>query len=174
MVQVYLRNRSLMPVPADIATHPDFRAVFGEGAAIFCVVAANNVNRRKLTVMHQRRVYDISAWRPLTRADEVQNLAAALQLTQLEKGRPEGKDSKSVRRPQPPGFASRSIGPDTANRANGRAQFRNTGPKKWLAGIVLCRIFTEPLRGNAGPGDTDRGSYGEQRESSWHGGSSPL
>ena len=45
--EVYLRGRMLSPVPALVAQHPDFQAVFGT-AAPHCAIVADNANRKWL------------------------------------------------------------------------------------------------------------------------------
>lgn len=61
--EVYVNNRQLMPVPQDIASHTDFRAVFGD-RSLFCAVVSNHVNRRVVNIMDASRVYEVAGWTP--------------------------------------------------------------------------------------------------------------
>lgn len=84
--EVYLQNRMLMPVPTDIryrlnslcirdqtqawpdSAHADFLDVF-QGGNMFCAVASSNVNCRKISIMHDNRVFSVTAWKPLKSVD---------------------------------------------------------------------------------------------------------
>jgi hypothetical protein len=63
--EIYFRDRMLMPVPADIASHPDFLQVFGPRGAPYCAIVSNTDHRRWLQIIHQNHTYQIRGWKPL-------------------------------------------------------------------------------------------------------------
>jgi hypothetical protein len=69
------------PAPSPIATQPKIPGLppglmptpsaAQQSSSLFCVVAANNIHRRLVTLVHGARAYEVSAWKPLSNADEV-------------------------------------------------------------------------------------------------------
>eukprot|EP00975_Prorocentrum_lima_P037582 7904621-Prorocentrum_lima.AAC.1 len=52
--EVYLQNRMLMPTPADIATHEDFKTIFPSDTP-FCALVEGRTERRCVSVVEENR-----------------------------------------------------------------------------------------------------------------------
>eukprot|EP00467_Chlorarachnion_reptans_P010822 CAMPEP_0114525784 /NCGR_PEP_ID=MMETSP0109-20121206/22631_1 /TAXON_ID=29199 /ORGANISM="Chlorarachnion reptans, Strain CCCM449" /LENGTH=5518 /DNA_ID=CAMNT_0001707433 /DNA_START=63 /DNA_END=16619 /DNA_ORIENTATION=+ len=113
--EVYLRNRMLMPVPADIANHRDFHDVFdaarakkrgqrtgidskGSAESLFCAIVENNLNRKLMTIVYGEHVYEVGSWTPIISNEMAQNMSAQGSLTLQSSTEDEktAKDEKKV------------------------------------------------------------------------------
>jgi hypothetical protein len=65
--EIYLRDRMLMPVPTQMATHPHFLDVFGRNAEPFCAVVSSTEHRKWIQITHNDQEYHIKGWCGLRR-----------------------------------------------------------------------------------------------------------
>ena len=63
-LEVYFRNRSLVPTPPEILEHHDFNEVIPASAQPYCVISSTHSNRKQLHVLHENTCYQIETWSP--------------------------------------------------------------------------------------------------------------
>jgi hypothetical protein len=66
--EVYVNNRMNMPVPTEIAGHPDFKIHFGKYRNLLCTVSSTDTNRQCIEIIDpdgRFGAYEVQAWTPL-------------------------------------------------------------------------------------------------------------
>lgn len=66
--EIYINNRTSLPVPIEISDHRDFKEVFKELSSLYCTVSSLDSNRSVIQIVDPQGIfgiYEIQSWMPL-------------------------------------------------------------------------------------------------------------